>query len=171
MKKNNKIIIVTVISLLIVLLLTVLIKYNSKDNLYDDYMIKYSDDTIFYIPEFEFLSFDEVKNQAEYILYIPIANSKDVRHVDNIIKIDDKNRIREIVSLFSMDSKKDFKEDDVIDLTVYHPVVFIKVHKNHYFRIDVLGDYYEISQDNVVGTGKYYNCSLQLKEQLHKLLD
>ncbi len=142
-----------------------------QNNLNEDLMIKLSDDTIFYVPDMEYLTFNDVKKDAVYLLIVPEANAKDVRDAKNIIKIDDKSKIEAICNLITLETVKEFKKNEVRDLTEIHPAIFIRINSKHYFRVDLQKDYYRISQDNVIATKRFLSYDLDNKEKLFKLIN
>ncbi len=145
--------------LIIIIIISIIIYFiiNSNENLNDDSMIKYSGETIFYIPDFNYLKFNEVKNDIKYILIIPNCISDDVSNVKKILKLEDNEKIKLCSSLFTLDNKKEFNKDEVIDFTVNHTAVFFRINDGHYFRIDIFDDYYSVEQDNISASIKYYS--------------
>ncbi len=102
---------------------------------------------------------------------IPKANSSDVRDAKNIIKVDNKSDIDDICNLIRLETLKVFDEDDIIDFTVTHPVIFIRINDKHYFRVDLFEDYYSISQDNVSATEAYYAYDVETRENILRIID
>ncbi len=143
----------------------------NQNNLNEDLMIKLSDDTIFYVPDMERLTFNDVKKDASYLLIVPEANAKDVREAKNIIKIEDKSKIEAICNLINLETVKEFNKNGVIDLTEVHPVIFIRINSKHYFRVDLLEDYYNVTQDNIVATNRYFIYNTNNKEILFELIN
>ncbi len=159
-------------SILIILIIITIFYLITREDLHEDDMIKYSRNAKLYDSELDILSFNQYKQKTDYILVIPKStNGIDLTKADKIIKITDDIQIEKILSLFNEDSKKEFNESAVIDLTIEHPVVLVKTTQKHYFRIDILGDYYQINQDNVSMTDKYYICDDNLVMKLLKIIE
>ncbi len=154
MEKNKK----YLLYFLIIVLFTVVLFYiiDNNSNLKNDFMIKHSDDTILYIPDFNYLDFNKVKKDVEYILIISNCISTDVREAKEIVKVTDTNKIKSCTNLFNLTKKKKFAEDDVVDFTINHIAIFFRINSEHYFRIDLFDDYYSIIQDNLIASRKCY---------------
>ncbi len=154
MKKNKKYLLYFLIIILFSSVLFYIIDNNS--NLNKDFMIKHSDDTILYIPNFNYLDFNKVKNDVEYILIISNCISTDVRNANEIVKVIEKNKIKLCSDLFRLTEKKKFDKDDIVDFTINHTAIYFRIASEHYFRIDLFDNYYSIIQDNMTVSRRYY---------------
>ncbi len=166
--KMKKVAVIVMVLCIIVLLYII---RGSYENLNEDLMIKLSDERNFYTFDLEYLSFNDVKYNSTYLLIVLNANAIDVRESKDIIKIDNIERKEYILSLFDLAEEKIINNNIVIDFSVIHPVVFVRINEQHFFRIDIFDDFYVLSQDNVISTERYYVLKNETKEKILEIIE